>query len=147
VVIGVLVAGVIAVRNVSRAVGVHHEVLPGAEELGDERIALIAIDGPLIFASADRVLDEVLSTSRVSVVILRLSRIDLVDATGAHVLEELVQRLEQRGITVIIKGVREQHRRLFARIGVVGALRHENHLYADLEPAVEHARSHVRRER
>ncbi|MGO1538259.1 MAG: SulP family inorganic anion transporter [Leucobacter sp.] len=146
VVIGVLIAGFIAVRNVSRAVGVHREPLPGPAAPGDDRIALIVIEGPLIFSSSERVLDEVLSTDQVSVVILRMSRIDLVDATGAHVLEELVQRLERRGITVIIKGVLDQHKRLFARVGVVSALRHENHLIEDLNPAIEHARSHVHRD-
>lgn len=146
VVVGMLLAGVFAIRSYASAAGVHREDLPGDAEPGDERIALIVIDGPLFFGSADRVLDEIVKTKDVSVVILRLSRLDTVDATGANSLVEIVQRLEARGITVIIKGLREQHLELFTRIGVISALRHENHLVADLDAAIAHARSHIRRE-
>ncbi|GAB2906386.1 SulP family inorganic anion transporter [Neomicrococcus lactis] len=147
VVVGMLLAGVFAIRSYASAAGVHREDhLPGDAEPGDERIALIVIDGPLFFGSADRVLDEIVKTKDVSVVILRLSRLDTVDATGANSLVEIVQRLEARGITVIIKGLREQHLELFTRIGVISALRHENHLVADLDAAIVHARSHICRE-
>lgn len=146
VVVGMLLAGVFAIRSYASAAGVHREDLPGDAEPGDERIALIVIDGPLFFGSADRVLDEIVKTKDVSVVILRLSRLDTVDATGANSLVEIVQRLEARGITMIIKGLREQHLELFTRIGVISALRHKNHLVADLEASIVHARSHIRRE-
>lgn len=146
VIAGMVLAGIFAIRAYASAVGVHREPLPGNPHEGDDRIALIMIDGPLFFGSADRVLDEILATKNVSVVILRLSRLDTVDATGANGLVDIVQRLEARGITVIIKGLREQHLELFKRIGVISALRHQNHLVPDLDTAVEHARSHVRRE-
>jgi SulP family sulfate permease len=35
--------------------------------------------------------------------------------------------------------------RLAERVGVIASLRHQNHLFDELAPAVEHARSHVRR--
>ena len=69
----------------------------------------------------------------------------MVDATGAHSLAEMVTQLEQRGITVLIKGVRPEHLTLMRRLQVFSALRHRNHLFEDLAPAVEHARSHIRR--
>lgn len=144
--IGVVVAGAIALRGISQATGVHHEALPGSPQPGDERIALIAIDGPLFFASAERVLDELLAMEALSAVVLRLSRMGIVDATGAHALETLVQQLERRGITVIIKGVQERHQRLFDRVGVIDALGHAEHLHSELGPAVAHARSHIARE-
>lgn len=146
VVIGMLLAGVFAVRGFARITWVRREDLPGEAEDGDDRIAVVVIEGPLFFASADRVLGEVTATGDVSVVILRLSRINSVDATGAHTLSEIVQMLESRGITVLIKGLRIQHQQLFTRVGVVSALRHPKHLFSDLEPAIEHARSHIQRE-
>jgi SulP family sulfate permease len=82
----------------------------------------------------------------VSVVILRMSQLELVDATGARILTEIVQSLERRGVTVLIKGVQPGHEDLFRTVGVLGSLRHHNHLFTDLESAVEHARSHIRRE-
>lgn len=147
VVIGMIVAGVFALRSLSRATGVHREAIVGEPEPGDERIAVIRFDGPLFFAAADRVLDTVTGLGGVSVVILRMSQLELVDATGAHVLSEIVQRLETRGVTVLIKGVREGHTELFRTVGVLDALRDQRHLFDDLPAAIAHARSHVERER
>jgi sulfate permease, SulP family len=144
--IGMLVAGVFALRSLSRATGVHREPLAGEPVAGDERIAIVRLDGPLFFAAADRVLDTVTNLDGVSVVVLRMSKLELVDATGAHVLTEIVHRLEARGVTVLLKGVQEGHTELFRSVGVLSALRHQKHLFATLPDAVEHARSHVRRE-
>ena len=82
-----------------------------------------------------------------SVVILRLSRLERVDATGAQVLAQIVRALERRGITVLIKGVQDGHSSLFRRVGVLTALRHHRHLFVDMDSALEHARSHVERDR
>ena len=143
--IGMAVAAVFAIRGLSRATGVHREPIDGDPQPGDERIAVIRIDGPLFFAAADRVLEAVTSLEDVTVVILRMSQLELVDATGAHVLSEIVQQLERRGVTVLIKGVREGHVELFTTVGVLSSLRHSNHLFERLAPAVTHARSHVAR--
>ncbi|MDX2375521.1 SulP family inorganic anion transporter [Microbacterium sp. LRZ72] len=145
--IGMAVAAVFALRALSRATGVHREAIRGEAQRGDERIAVVRVDGPLFFAAADRVLAEVTAIEGVSVVVLRMSQLELVDATGAHVLSEIVQQLERRGVTVLIKGVREGHVELFRTVGALGALRHQNHLFTDLPAAVAHARSHIARER
>lgn len=147
VVIGMVVAAVFALRGLARATDVHREPITGDALLGDDRIAVIRLDGPLFFAAADRVLAEVTSLDDVSVVVLRMSQLELVDATGAHVLGEIVQQLERRGVTVLIKGVREGHVELFRTVGVLDSLRHQNHLFDDLPTAITHARSHVQRER
>ena len=146
VVIGVVFAGVFALRGVSRATGVQREPIAGDTAAGDERIAVIRIDGPLFFVAADRVFDTVMGLRGVSVVILRMSQLELVDATGARILTEIVQSLERRGVTVLIKGVQPGHEELFRTVGVLDSLRHHNHLFADLPSAIEHARSHIRRE-
>ena len=147
VVIGVIVAGVVALRNLSKASRVYREPILGEPVIGDDQIAIIRFDGPLIFAAADRVFDEVKALDGVSVVILRMSQLELVDATGARVLNEIVTALERRGVTVLIKGVRPGHQELFRTVGVLDALRHHHHLFDTLPPAIEHARSHVRRDR
>jgi len=143
--IGVAVASLLALRGLSRAVGVRREPILGEPVAGDERIALVRLDGPLFFAAADRVLDTVTALDGVEVVVLRMSQLELVDATGARTLSEIVTRLERRGVTVLIKGVREGHVELFRTVGVLAALRHHSHLFADLPSAVAHARDHVAR--
>ncbi|GAA4179055.1 SulP family inorganic anion transporter [Gryllotalpicola koreensis] len=142
---GIVIAGVVALRQLARSADAHREGLPGSAVAGDERIALFRIDGALFFGAAERVLDEISAISDVDVVILRLSQIRYLDATGAQFLTELVQRLERRGVTVLVKGIQAQHLGLAERVGVIGALRHHRHLFDELLPAVEHARSHVAR--
>jgi SulP family sulfate permease len=143
--IGMIVAGVFALRGLARATGVAREPIAGEPVPGDERIAIVRLDGPLFFAAADRVLDAVTNLDGVEVVILRMSQLELVDATGAHVLSEIVHRLEARGVTVLIKGIREGHVELFRAVGVLDALRDHRHLFDDLPAAIAHARDHIAR--
>lgn len=147
VVIGLVVAGVFALRGLARASTVQREELPGPARPDDDRIALLRLEGPLFFAPADRVLEDITGLRSVSVVILRLSRVQLLDATGARALAETIQRLEAREVTVLVKGVKEDHAPLLRRVGTLGALRHRNHVFSDLTEAVTHARSHTTRER
>ncbi|MDQ1128742.1 SulP family inorganic anion transporter [Microbacterium sp. SORGH_AS_0888] len=145
VVIGVLCAAVFALRSLSRETAVVREPIAGAPQPGDDRIAVLRLDGPLFFAAAERVFDHVTRVEGVEVVVLRMSRLELVDATGARVLSEIVQALERRGVTVLIKGVQPGHEELFRTVGVLASLRHHRHLFTELDAAIAHARSHVAR--
>ncbi len=65
------------------------------------------------------------------VVILRMSRVTAIDATGAHVLADTISRLERRGITVLLSGVQPRHEQVLRELGVHGQLAHERHLFDD----------------
>lgn len=145
--IGVLVAAFFALRTVAKASGVEREPLPGAERDGDDRIALFRLDGAMFFGAAEKILTDIQAVTGVEVVILRLSRLRMLDATGARALVEIIGALERRKITVLVKGIRPEHVRLAANVGVIAALRHYRHAFDDLDPAVEHARKHVRENR
>jgi SulP family sulfate permease len=80
------------------------------------------------------------------VVIIRMSQLGMLDATGANTLAQICTELEARGITVIIKGVRPEHSALLSSVGVFESLRHENHLVDTLDEAIEHARTHAHRQ-
>ena len=143
--IGLVVAAFFALRTVARRSSVVREELPGPTQPGDERIALLRLDGAMFFVAAERISGAITGADRpeVSVVIIRMSQLGMLDATGAHTLAELAEELESRGITVIIKGVRPEHMALLENVGIVDALRHENHLIDSLDEAIAHARSHV----
>jgi SulP family sulfate permease len=143
--IGIAAAAFFALRTLARSGGVHREELPGAAVSGDERIALFRLDGALFFGAADRMLDRVAAITDVSVVIIRMSQLQVLDATGARVVTEMIQGLERRGITVLVKGIQPEHLELATRVGVITSLRDERHLFSELAPAIEHARSHVAR--
>ncbi len=145
VLIGIAAAAFFALRTLARSSGVHREELPGAPQPGDERIALFRLEGALFFGAAERTLERVAGIRDVEIVILRMSQLQVLDATGAQVVTELITGLERRGVTVLVKGVQTRHMRLVERVGVVRSLRHRNHLFDELAPAVAHARDHLRR--
>jgi SulP family sulfate permease len=145
--IGIAVASFFALRALVRSSGVHREEIPGPVQDGDEHIAVFRLDGALFFAAAERVLERVSTIRNVDVVIIRMSQLQVLDATGARVITDIVNALERRGITVLIKGIQDRHLALVTRVGVLESLRHHKHLFAELPPAVEHARSHVARAR
>lgn len=145
VLIGLLAAGFFALRQLARTSGVHREELPGAAQPGDERIAVFRLEGALFFGAAEKTMERVSELRDVEVVVLRMSQLQVLDATGAQVITELITSLERRGVTVLVKGIAPQHRELAARVGVIASLRHKNHLFEDLGTAVAHARSHVAR--
>jgi SulP family sulfate permease len=143
--IGIAAAAFFALRTLSKSGGVHREELPELAQPGDEHVALFRLDGALFFGAAERMLERVSHISGVYVVIIRMSQLQLLDSTGARVISEMVHALERRGITVLVKGIQPRHFELAKRVGVLAALRHANHLFDDLDAAVEHARSHMLR--
>ena len=144
--IGVIVAAFFALRSVARRSSVVRESLPEPGRPGDEEIALLRLDGAMFFGAAERISTAISNAElpRTSVVIIRMSQLGMLDATGAHTLAKICAELEGRGITVIIKGVRAEHTALLANVGVFESLRHERHLVDTLDEAVDHARTHVR---
>jgi sulfate permease, SulP family len=143
--IGIAVAAFFALRSLAKSGSVVREDIRGESQPGDERIGLLRFDGALFFGAAERVLATVNEIQGVEVVILRMSQLHVLDATGARVIADMIVALERRAITVLVKGVQERHSGLLTRVGAIKSLRHENHLFQDLDAAVEHARSHIRR--
>jgi SulP family sulfate permease len=143
--IGIVIAAFFALRTVARRSSVVREELPGPHRPGDERIALLRLDGAMFFGAAERISTQITDAEHpdVTVVIIRMSQLGMLDATGAHALARIVKELEDRQITVIVKGVQTDHRQLLETVGIFNALQHENHVIDSLEEAVAHARSHV----
>lgn len=143
--IGLAAAALFALRKFAALSSVQREEIPGPRAEGDEHIAVLRLDGAMFFGAAERILQEISQVKDVQVAIIRLSQLRMLDATGAHALVEVVSALELRGITVLLKGVRPDHLALVTNVGVIRSLRHHKHLFEHLADAVEHARSHVRR--
>ena len=149
--IGIAIAAVLALRHVARSATITRE--PIAIEVGvdDERrllhdhIVTYRLDGALFFGAAQRFLTELVAVGDVRVVILRLPDLQVLDATGAQALGEIIDELEHRHITVLLKGPSEPHRRILEAVGALQHLAHENHVFTNLDEAVAHARMHVER--
>jgi len=153
--IGVAVAAFLALRHVARTSEAAREPLPADEHIGPddearllhEHIAIYRIDGALFFGAAQRFITELTAVSDVRVMILCLSQVQSLDATGAQALGEIVTELESRGITTLLKGVRPHHERILRAVGALDRLAHQRHLFDSLDEAVAHARLHVNRTR
>ena len=143
--IGFVAAAVFTLRKFASLSGVRREEIPGTPVPGDGHIAIFRLDGAMFFGAAERVLQEISHVRDIQVAIIRLSQVRMLDATGAHTLVEVISALELRGVTVLLKGVQPQHLDLVTNVGVIRSLRHHKHLFSSLPDAVEHARSHVRR--
>ncbi|WP_326765281.1 SulP family inorganic anion transporter [Streptomyces sp. NBC_01591] len=154
VIIGLVVAGALALRAVAgqaRMDQVDFKAdLPG--EHSEEEHALLAehivayrIDGPLFFAGAHRFLLELSEVADVRVVILRMSRVSTMDATGALVLKDAVEKLNRRGIAVMTSGVRPGQRQALESVGALDLLRREGREYATTPEAIAGARAHLHR--
>jgi len=152
VLIGLVIAGFFAVRQTAQTARIAEVPLEdhadhGSEErhLLDEHIVAYRIDGPLFFAAAHDFLLRLADVGDVRVVILRMSRVTTLDATGASVLADTIKRLEGRGITVMLSGVRPEHVQPLRRLGAYDRLSHERHAFPTTPEAIEHARLHVAR--
>ncbi|GAA4877388.1 SulP family inorganic anion transporter [Kitasatospora terrestris] len=153
VIVGLLVAGALALRQVARSAALTrvplHEGLPPADHHAEEQ-ALLAehivayrIDGPVFFAGAHRFLLELAETTDVKAVILRLSRVSAIDATGALVLGDAITKLERRGILVLVSGVQEGHLKTLDALGVLDALHAGHRVFAATPDAISCARRHL----
>ncbi|MEU2155738.1 SulP family inorganic anion transporter [Streptomyces sp. NPDC019396] len=149
VIIGLVVAGALALRAVAGQARLDQvdfrPDLPG--EHSDEEHALLAehivayrIDGPVFFAGAHRFLLQLSEVADVRVVILRMSRVTTMDATGALVLKDAVDKLHRRGITVLASGIRPGQRQVLESVGALDMLHTDGQEYATTPEAIAAAR-------
>ncbi|ADI03241.1 putative sulfate transporter [Streptomyces bingchenggensis BCW-1] len=151
VVIGLAVAGALALRAVANQARFDQVPLDRGDHSTEEH-ALLAehivayrIDGPLFFAAAHRFLLELTEVADVRVVILRMSRVSTMDATGALVLKDAVEKLKRRGILVLASGIRPGQLQVLDSVGALDLLRHEGREYATTPEAIRGARGHLER--
>ncbi|WFE20431.1 SulP family inorganic anion transporter [Solwaraspora sp. WMMD937] len=146
VLVGLVVAGGLALRRIAQAVRLDRMPLDTGDHHAEEQALLVEhivayrLDGPLFFAAAHRFLLELSDVAEVRVVILRMSRVSTIDASGALVLRDVVQRLERRGITVYLSGIRDGHRKALIAFGLLPRLNGLNRVFPDTAEAIAAAR-------
>nr|WP_198587192.1 SulP family inorganic anion transporter [Glycomyces xiaoerkulensis] len=144
--IGIAVAGMLALRRISRAAGVEREPIEQHDHhdeeaaLLNEHIVAYRLEGPLFFAAAHRFLLQLLEVADVRVVVLRMSRVSTLDASGALVLADAIKRLEHRGIAVYLSGLEPRHAKPLAALGVLEPLWRRGRLYEHTSEAIAAAR-------
>jgi SulP family sulfate permease len=152
VIIGLVVAGTLALRAVAEHARLDQvdltRDLPGTHSDAEhallaEHIVAYRIDGPLFFAGAHRFLLELAEVADVSAVILRMSRVTTIDASGALVLKDSIEKLERRHIAVYVSGIRDGHHRPLEALGVLARLTAAGQVFATTPEAIEAARDRL----
>ncbi|MEU6795954.1 SulP family inorganic anion transporter [Nonomuraea wenchangensis] len=152
VVVGLVVAGALALRQLARntrldAEPLRHEEHPQHTEdehaLLAEHIVTYRLEGPLFFAAAHRFLLELSAVTGVSVVVLRMSRVNGIDASGALVLGDAIERLERRGILVYVSGIPDGHHQPLEALGVIARLSEAGQVFATTTEAIAAARDRL----
>ncbi len=155
--IGIAIAAGLALRALAQSSTMDREEVASSDTIGatesgpseqallHEHIAVYRLDGALFFGASQRFLDELVDVADVRVVVLRLGGIRMLDASGAHALEEIIDDLQGRGIAVILQGIRPEHVATLEAVGTFGALVSAHHAVESLSEAIDHARMHVRR--
>lgn len=112
-------------------------------ELLTRHVLVYRLDGALFFPVVGRFLAEMTAVADVRVVILRLSSLLMLDASGAKALGDIVEQLGERDVTVLFKGASGEHTKLLEAVGTLAPLLARGHVFEDLPAAVAHAATHV----
>ena len=150
---GIAISAVLALRALASTSAVQldafttrdAELAHVEKELLKEHIAVYRMDGALFFGVAQQFLDALTENSDIRVLILRLDRVQMLDATGAYTLGQLVDDLRGRGVAVLIKGVKPAHADVLAAVGVLKELLDRGHVFNEMDDAIAHARKHLNR--
>ncbi|MGW5033784.1 SulP family inorganic anion transporter [Streptomyces nigra] len=149
VIIGLVVAGALALRAVAQQARLDQIPLDRGDHTAEEH-ALLAehivayrLDGPLFFAAAHRFLLELTEVADVRVIVLRMARVSTMDATGALVLKDAVEKLTRRGILVLASGIRPGQRQVLDSVGALELLQPDAREYATTPEAIRAARDHL----
>jgi SulP family sulfate permease len=103
-------------------------------------VKVFRIHGPFLFGATDKLsLIEDQIQSLPPVVMLRVRNMTAIDATGLHALEELADKLQSTGRTLIICGMREQPAKLMAQAEFHYRIGDEN-IQPHLEAGIRRAR-------
>ena len=117
--VGIVMAALLFMRRMAEVSGVTliGESHPLVEEPLPRGVLLYEIAGPLFFGAAQRAIGVISRIDRrgVKVVVLDVTAVPAVDATGLVNLQSLVGRLNAEGIKVILAGVQAQPMRVFAK--------------------------------
>ena len=154
--VGLAVAGVLFIQRMSKSLNLQPiDLSPDVpahlgmdHELLRERVIAYRVEGPLFFAVAGEFIDTLLRVSSVDVLILRMRRVNVIDASGANALKTLKDTLERRGVKLLLSGLQLQPVQLLGKMGLLSEIITDgHHLFSTTDQAIEHAWTHVVRNR
>lgn len=127
--VGVTLASLLFMMRMSRTVEIASDDLAAADEEESEEIhqrdalpdgvEVFRIDGPIFFGVANELVDTLRRIGRApKVIILRMRRVPLLDASGVTTIEEIVGQAEAAGTRIILSGLQAQPRAMLDRVAL-----------------------------
>jgi SulP family sulfate permease len=148
--VGVILAALSFMRRMSLAVNVEAQVESTAESNADNRLPagslpagtlVYSIEGPLFFGAAEKLERTLAHIQRpATTLILRMSQVPFVDATGISAIDEIVTGFLNHDATVLLSEVRPNVLRKLERAGLIRRLGADN-VTATLALAIERVKA------
>ncbi|GIP61076.1 SulP family inorganic anion transporter [Paenibacillus woosongensis] len=114
-----------------------------SEERNCPQLGIYTIEGTLFFGAThvlEKLEEKLLGDPDLQVVLLRMGRVPFMDTTGEANFISLIQRLMQRGVIVLISGIKPQPKELLLKTGgyaMIGEKRFFEHTGEALNYALE----------
>lgn len=147
VIVGMAIAALAALRQMSKSARIDELDLDTGDHSAEEQelltqnVIAYRLEGPLFFGAAHSFLLQVAETSHVQVVILRMSRVSTIDATGASVLSDTITTLHHRGISVLLSGIRPEQLSVLRSLPTFRELQAEGCVFDTTPEAIAYART------
>ncbi len=156
--IGLIIASLMFMKKIGDLMVKTSEIIPLLQEKAwpdeanfpahlKEEVFIKHIKGPLFFGSAQDFLQlagQIPASARA--VIIRLGRMPYLDQSGLFAMEEVLQQLRAKGVTILFVNVQEQPRYLMESIDIIPGLVPERCIFPSFEACVQWAREHVKDE-
>ena len=134
--VGVILAALMFMRRMSLAVEVRPHFEGSSDDMGQARlpagplppgVVVYSIEGPMFFGAAEKLERTLAHIQRpATTLILRMSQVPFVDATGISAIEEIITDFLKHGASVLLSEVRPNVLRKLERAGVIRHLGSDN---------------------
>lgn len=137
---GFLVASLLFLRNLSDRElirsGSLAPMVKDSQGLADQ-VQVIQVDGPIFFGTSEAFVQALEDNAEeLKAIILRMSRVPLIDQSGAYALRDFVLRMRSRGVTVILSGLPDQSLSTLRKLEIVPEAIPEDTVFPSLAKAV-----------
>jgi SulP family sulfate permease len=107
------------------------------------QISIFNVDGPLFFGAAQTFEKTIMSTInyRPKILLLRMSKVPLIDTTGEAILASIVNNFSKSGI-VMISGLNEQPESVLKKTGLYDLIGHE-HFFEHTGEAIQYGLTQI----
>jgi SulP family sulfate permease len=111
------------------------------------QISIFSIEGPLFFGAAQMFSESIMNTIHYDpkIIILRMSKVPLMDITGENHLRMIVDNIQKKGIIILMSGLNEQPEKKMQKTGLYNKIGAE-HIFPHTNNAITYALDHINKD-